>query len=310
VVEFQLPRAEVWQNGQQPTTMFSHSIRCIMVVPGMRKYMMIIALATGLPVTAQHVEEAKASKNPAIGNPDAIAKGAKLYAGSCAGCHGPDGSGGRGPNLVRRAAWHALTDEGTFDTIRNGVPGADMPATKLTDEQTWELVAFVKALTGPAAESTVEGDPVAGGKVYWSAKAGCSNCHAIRGRGSRMGPDLSNVGGTQPLTLIRESILQPSKDPSLRGKESVTITLRDGKVINGVARNRSKYAVQLIDTKGELHLLSASEIKEIKVMEHSGMPDDYRKRLTREELQNLLAYLARQTSRPADATTSTSTYQK
>src|SRR3954451_7168767 len=216
----------------------------------MRKSLMVIDVVTVLPVLAQHVEEAKASKNPAIGNPEAIAKGAKLYAGSCAGCHGPDGSGGRGPNLVRRAAWHALTDEGTFSTIRNGVPGADMPATKLPDDQTWQLVAFVKALTGPAAESTVDGDPVAGEKVYWSEKAGCSGCHAIRGRGSRMGPDLSNVGGTQPLTLIRESIVQSSKDPSLRGKESVTITMKDGRVLKGVARNRSNYALQLVDNKG------------------------------------------------------------
>ena len=276
----------------------------------MRKCLLVIAVATALPVLAQHVEEAKPSKNPAIGNPDAIAKGAKLYAGSCAGCHGPDGSGGRGPNLVRRAAWHALTDEGTFATIRNGVPGADMPATKLPEDQTWELVAFIKALTGPAAETAVEGDPVAGEKVYWSTKAGCSNCHAIRGRGSRTGPDLSNVGGTQPLTLIRESILRPSKEQSLRGRESVTITMRDGKVISGVARNRSNYAIQVVDNKGELHLLSASDMKEIKVLEHSGMPDDYDKRLTQEELRDLLAYLAQQTARPADPTINTSTDPK
>src|SRR3954469_4741781 len=112
----------------------------------MRLSLLASALLAVLPVFAQHAESAKAAKNPAIGNPEAIAKGAKLYAGSCAGCHGPDGSGGRGPNLVRRAAWHPLTDEGTFQTIRNGVPGADMPATKLSDEQTWALVAFVKAL--------------------------------------------------------------------------------------------------------------------------------------------------------------------
>src|SRR4051812_47357395 len=165
----------------------------------MRILLIAAAVLTSLPAIAQHSDSAKESKNPAIGNPEAIAKGAKMYAGSCAGCHGPDGRGGRGPNLVRRAAWHPLTDDGTFDTIRNGVPGADMPASKLPDDETWQLVAFVRALTGPAAETQVEGDPAAGEKVFWSSKAGCGNCHAIRGKGSRMGPDLSNVGGTQPL---------------------------------------------------------------------------------------------------------------
>src|SRR5258706_11481423 len=98
------------------------------------------------------------SKNAAIGNPEAIAVGAKLFATSCAGCHGPDGSGGRGPNLVRRTLWHPLNDDDVFRAIRNGVPGADMPPTKLTDEETWKLVAFIHALIGPASENKVPGD--------------------------------------------------------------------------------------------------------------------------------------------------------
>src|SRR5215211_5771864 len=130
----------------------------------MRCIVVLTFILGALPTQAQHTPSGKELKNPAIGNPVAIGKGAKLYAASCAGCHGPDGSGGRGPNLVRRASWHPLTDEGTFDTIRNGVPGADMPPTKLSDEDTWNLVAFVHALTGPAIETTVEGDPAAGEK--------------------------------------------------------------------------------------------------------------------------------------------------
>ncbi len=232
----------------------------------MRVLVIFAVLLARLPVQAQHAESGKESKNPAIDNPDAIAKGAKLYAGSCAGCHGPDGSGGRGPNLVRRAAWHPLTDDGTFNTIRNGVPGADMPPTKLPDDQTWDLVAFVHALTGPASETFVEGDPAAGEKIFWGSKAGCSNCHAIRGQGSRMGPDLTIIGGSQPLTLIRESILQPSKGPSFRGKESITVTMKDGTVIQGLARNRSNYSLQVVDRHGDLHLISAANVKGIECL--------------------------------------------
>src|SRR4051794_41243765 len=120
---------------------------------GMRLSFLASALVAVLPVVAQHAETAKASKNPAIGNPEAIAKGAKMYAGSCAGCHGPDGTGGGGPNLVRGAAWGPLTDEGAFETSRNGVPGAEMAASKLPDGQTWYIGAVVKAPTGPAAEA-------------------------------------------------------------------------------------------------------------------------------------------------------------
>jgi cytochrome c oxidase cbb3-type subunit 3 len=250
-----------------------------------------------LPLGAQHGRYLGESRHPAIGNPEAIAAGARLYATSCAACHGPDGSGGRGPNLVRRTAWHPLSDETIFDTIRNGVPGADMPPTKLPDDQTWNLVAFIHALTGPASEANVPGDPAAGERVFWGSKAGCSGCHAIRGRGSRMGPDLSNIGGSRPLALIREAVLDPSKELSLVGKEGVTVTMKNGDVIQGIARNRSNYSIQVVDREGRLHLISMADVAEVTILDRPLMPGDFARRLSPEEIRDLLAYLARQSVR-------------
>jgi cytochrome c oxidase cbb3-type subunit 3 len=256
----------------------------------------VAGLILAVPLLAQHGAYLNESKNPAIGNPASIALGAKLFATSCAACHGPDGSGGRGPNLVRRAVWHPLSDEMIFNTIRTGVPGADMPPTQLADEETWNLVAFIHALIGPASENKVPGDPAEGERVFWGAKAGCSNCHAIRGRGSRMGPDLSNAGG-QPLAVIKDGILFSSPRLTLAGKEGVTVTMKNGQVIGGIARNRSNYSLQVVDAKGELHLISMDDVKELVVLDHSPMPSDYGKRLSPSELRDLLAYLAQQTVR-------------
>lgn len=258
-----------------------------------------------LPLLAQHGRYLNESKNPAIGNPQAIAAGGKLFNGSCAGCHGTDGAGGRGPNLVRRALWHPLSDEAIFRSIREGVPGTDMPPTKLPDDQTWNLVAFIHAIAGPAAENTVPGDPEAGSKVFWGSKAGCSNCHSIRGKGGRMGPDLSNIGGGRPLAVIKEAIVEPSKDLFLLGHEGVTVTMNDGKVIKGVARNRSNYSLQVIDREGNLHLLDMIDVRNLAISTRSPMPDGYATRLSKEEMTDLLAYLGRQTlrTRPAAAYT-------
>ncbi len=256
----------------------------------------VAGILLAVPLLAQHGAYLNESKNPAIGNPASIALGAKLFATSCAACHGPDGSGGRGPNLVRRAVWHPLSDEMIFSTIRNGVPGADMPPTKLEDNQTWNLVAFIHALIGPASENKVPGDPTEGERVFWGSKAGCSNCHAIRGRGSRMGPDLTNIGG-QPLAVIKDAILFTSRRLTLAGKEEVTVTMKNGQVIKGIARNRSNYSLQVVDAKGELHLISMDGVKELVVLDHSPMPNDYSKRLSPDELRDLLAYLAHQTVR-------------
>lgn len=261
----------------------------------------LLLLAASLAVQAQHGRYLSDSKNPAIGNPEAIAAGTKLFMNSCAGCHGPDGGGGaRGPNLVRRSLWHPLSDDAIFQVIRKGVPGTDMPPTNLTDEQTWNLVAFIHALTGPASTNPVPGDPNAGKAIFWGAKAGCSNCHAILGKGGRTAPDLSNAGGSRPLAVLRESIVEPGKDLYYLGNEFATVHLKNGQTLRGAAKNRSNYSLQLIDMKGTLHLINMSDVKELELTESTPMPTDYAKRLSREELRDLLAYLAAQDIRAND----------
>src|ERR1044071_3764277 len=221
------------------------------------RFIALVGFLFAAGLQAQHGLYLNESRNPAIGNPEAIAAGAKLWGTSCTGCHGPDGSGGaRGPNLVKRSLWHPLSDEAMQKTIREGVPGTDMPPSGLSDADAWKLVAFVKALTGPAIENPPPGDPEAGRQVFRGSKAGCSNCHSIRGEGGRMAPDLTDIGASQPLGQIRESILDPSKNLHMAGNEAVTVTLKDGKKIDGLARNRNNYSLQVLDRKGDLHLIS------------------------------------------------------
>ena len=211
-------------------------------------------------VMAQHGQYLNESKNPAIGDPRAIAAGEALWATSCAGCHGPDGSGGRGPNLVRRAVWHPLTDEGIHKTIREGVPGTDMPPTSLSDEQTWNLVAFVKSMTGPAIENTVPGDVAAGRAIFWvqgrllelpldsrggrTYGAGPDRYRRVPAAGADQGGDSRTVEGSVHV-----------------GQEGVTVMLKNGKQIEGVARNRNNYSLQVLDRSGDLHLISMLDVE-------------------------------------------------
>jgi len=119
-----------------------------------------------------------------------------------------------------------------------------------------------------------------------------------------MGPDLTNVGGSRPLGLIKEAIVEPSKDLMFLGNEAVTVTLTKGQVIQGIARNRSNYSLQLVDSKGVLHLISMADVKALTISERSPMPNDFGTRLSKQELEDLLAYLARQSLRPPGTTSS------
>ena len=256
----------------------------------------LLCLATALPLAAQHEKDGEKSRNPAIGNPQAIDAGRKIFASGCAACHGVEGQGGRGPNLRDRVFWHPLDDDTLYKGIQNGI-GGNMPAANLPQDQAWQVVAFVRSLTAPASESPILGDSSAGEGLFRSK--GCANCHQIRGQGGKLGPDLGNLGAMRSGAQIREAIVDPDADGA-QGYRAVKATLKNGKTLQGVARNRTNYDLQLQDRDGNLHLISMADVTAMTLGTGSPMPKDYAKRLANEELDNLVAYLSRQTVRPVE----------
>jgi cytochrome c oxidase cbb3-type subunit III len=259
----------------------------------------ILCLTLVLPLAAQHEKDGQKTKHPFLGDPAAIDAGHKLFSAGCAACHGGEGQGGRGPNLRERIYWHPVDEDNLFKVVKQGIPGGGMPGANLSDDQTWQVVAFVRSLTAPAIETNVPGDPSAGEQVFWG-KGNCGNCHSIRGRGGKMGPDLSNAGGSRALPQMREDILDPDADGAV-GYRPVTAVLTNGKTIKGVARNRTNYSIQIQEASGELRLVPVSDIRELTIGRGSPMPKDYATRLSKTELDNVLAYLARQSARPVEA---------
>src|SRR5260370_7347319 len=198
--------------------------------------------------------DSRAERNPFAGQPDAIAAGRKLFIASCSGCHGAQDEGGRGPNLTEGRQIRRLRDGALFASIKSGVPGPDMPPSNLPDDQVWRLVAFVRDLSAAAYESKVAGDAEAGASIFFG-KGGCSGCHMIRGRGGFIGPDLTDIGALRTVTQLRESLLKPSAR-IVDGYEGVTVTLRDGSKISGVARNYHNYSIPILHATAPPPLLT------------------------------------------------------
>lgn len=263
----------------------------------MRRLVFLLLLA--VPLAAQNPALMEAVRDPNedvyIGKKEHVAAGAQLYALACAGCHGPTGEGGRGPNLVIGPAAQNKRPTQIYNGIKNGVPGGDMPPFgSMPDEQLWQMTAYVSSLSKPAYEVDVPGDTAAGRALYFG-KAGCSKCHMIRGKGGALGPDLSNAGLQNYVIQLREGVLEPNKRIT-PGFDPVRLVTHGGRTIEGVAKNYTNYSIQLVDRAGELHLLPTNGLKEIVFLKNTWMPD-LTKRFSADELQNILAFVSRQATR-------------
>jgi PQQ-dependent dehydrogenase (methanol/ethanol family) len=231
----------------------------------------------------------EAPANPLAGQPDAIAAGEKLFAAACGGCHGATAEGGRGPNLADGRRLRRSSDTQLFQVIKVGVPGGDMPGFPLPDNQIWQVVSFIRSLSAPAAESPASGD-VRAGEAIFTGKGGCGGCHRVLGRGGFTGPDLSNIGALRSRRQLRAALLDPASR-SREGYEGITVVTKKGERIEGVARNRNNYSLQIAGRGGELHLLPMDEVKEMHLAPKSPMPTDLSTRLTAGEVTDLVAYL-------------------
>ena len=81
---------------------------------------------------------------------------ANLYATNCAGCHGTDLSGGRGPALFNPALLAARTDAQLEATVHKGIPNSEMPAFDgtLADNDIHSIVAYLRIRS-----ATIKGPP-------------------------------------------------------------------------------------------------------------------------------------------------------
>jgi len=109
---------------------------------------------------------------------------------------------------------------------------------------------------------------------------------------------LTNIGATRPFALLKEAIVGPFQRLQMAGQEGVSIKLKNGKEIQGLARNRNNYSLQVLDQEGNLHLVPMLDVEQLTISARSLMPDDYGRRLSAQELQDLYAFLARQALRP------------
>jgi putative heme-binding domain-containing protein len=224
------------------------------------------------------------------GNPSDPA-GQKIFAASCASCHGLDGRGGeRAPGIAANARLQRMPDADIAAIISHGIPDTGMPAFRaLAPDQVQAVVGYVRFLQGQNKAQPLPGDPVRG-KAVFLGKGECSSCHMVRGEGGFLGPDLSTYGASRSAKDVADAITNPRRisDPAYR---TAVATTRDGHRLTGIVRNEDNFSVQLQTADGAFHFLSRSTLQKLEYQDHPLMPTNYGDRLDRAELDDLASYL-------------------
>lgn len=239
-------------------------------------------------------------------DPAAYARGAKVFATYCAGCHGVAAKGGPGaPDLVRSLL--VLDDETGIliaPVVREGRPDKGMPKLNLTEAQISDIVAWLHVRTYTAGHrgtytfgDVVTGDPKKG-ETYFNGAGKCNTCHSTTG-------DLAGVAKKYDPFSLQQRWLQPrsgrrgsggpagSGTPSSRkGAPNVTVTFVDGKSVSGILQYIDDFTVSLHDEAGKFHSFARDgATPQVEVNDPLRVHTQMLRQYTDADIHNVTAYL-------------------
>lgn len=143
----------------------------------------------------------------------------------------------------------------------------------------------------PSALLALSGDAGRGEALFLeNPTLSCRNCHAHKGIGRVVGPDLSKIGSKYPKAEILDQILKPSKavDEEYRVQ---TVETKDGRLINGLVVRRTDAELELRDAEGKSVVIPTTEIEQTSRSAQSLMPEGALRDMTAQEVADLLAFL-------------------
>ncbi|HEV3330734.1 MAG TPA: c-type cytochrome [Bryobacteraceae bacterium] len=230
-------------------------------------------------------------------SPAEVDAGGRLYRSNCVNCHGQEGTAIQGVDLGRGKFRRASTDDDLARIIINGIPGSPMPPSNFTQAQADTIVAYLRSRVGATTATASAGGDAVRGKAVFEGKGGCRMCHRVNGNGSRVGPDLSEIGALRSPENLQESIVNPNAEirPENRTVRAVT---RDGATVTGRVLTEDTFGVQIIDSHEKLVSLSKANLREYGFLKDSPMRF-LNLNLSAQDVADLVSYL--QTLKGVDA---------
>jgi putative heme-binding domain-containing protein len=123
----------------------------------------------------------------------------------------------------------------------------------------------------------------------------------VDGKGGRLGPELTAVGGSRTRAAIIDSVRNPSRRLAWglteatkefpQEYETITVVTSDGKEIKGVALNEDNFSVQMMDASEQVYLLDKDKLRSFSKSRESMMPIYNADLLSDKDLEDIVAYL-------------------
>lgn len=223
--------------------------------------------------------------------PSETEDGRQLFLTNCAVCHGPDGDSVHGVDLGHGKFKTASSDEDVIQILNSGVPGTAMPAFSKTfsNIEMRTIVAYLRYMKSTSSATFASGDAIQG-RIIFEGKGKCLNCHRVRDKGSRVGPNLTEIGSVRRTVDLQRSLLDPDAEV-LPSSRFIRIVTQDGTTIMGRLLNQDTFTVQLIDSKERLQSFEKANLKDYGFIDKSLMPS-YQDKLNSQELADVVSYLA------------------
>ena len=127
------------------------------------------------------------------------------------------------------------------------------------------------------------------GKALVESNA-CFDCHRIGERGSRLGPDLSDIGSRRTPDRLRQALVAPDEEVVPENRY-VRLVTRNGDTITGRLLNQDSISVQMINQKEELKTYLRATLREYTIVDKGLMPSVEGK-LTSQQVADIVTYLS------------------
>jgi cytochrome c oxidase cbb3-type subunit 3 len=246
----------------------------------------LLVIAGAMLVVAQDADDIRQQQ----ANNARDSAGKALFQQNCGFCHGPDGRGASGPDLIRSTlVSHDVNGNLIGQVVRNGRPQKGMPAFPFSDVQIHQIADFLHAEAKMAAtvagrhpseypvEKLLVGNADAG-RAYFDGAGRCRQCHSTTG-------DLAHIATKYKPIDLQGRIVFPSG-----AAPRVVVIDASGKKFEGEQVYSDEFLISLRDASGWMHTWKRDTVK-LEVHDPLAAHVDLLATYTDKNIHDLFAYL-------------------